>query len=89
MRKNKRIELFLPEDHPIWSYPKGMRRCKAIELLNIGLQIDEHLKQVEKKLENYLERMSRGVSLEPLTIMEDDEPEPTKVKVDIAGFGAL
>lgn len=87
MDKLKRFEMFLPESHPIWNYPKGMRRSKAIKLLNTGLQIDEYLKRVERTLENYLERLSRGIPLELLNSVEDDRLDTTdKVKVDIEGF---
>lgn len=50
MGKMKRIELLLPDDHPIWGYPRGVRRNKAVELLNMGLRIDEHLISVKFSL---------------------------------------
>ncbi len=90
MDKLKRIELLLPADHPIWNYPKGLRRNKAVELLNTGLQIEDHLKRIEKKMENFLEKLSHRTPLEPLIPEEKDEPNTTnKVQVDIEGFGAL
>lgn len=54
MKSRKRLELRLPEDHPIWEIPDGMRNKTAIEWMNIGyrlLNIESKLDEIVKKLE--------------------------------------
>ena len=75
------MELLLPRDHPIWNYPRGMRRTKAVEYLDMGIQISEHLKRIEKMLEACLKKIPDKMN--PPAI------EPGGVRVDIEGFGDL
>jgi hypothetical protein len=64
-----RVELRLPEDHPLLSYPVGQRAVVAREWMDIGLQ----LSQINKKLD----------SLSSQVIVADQEThyiEPTALK---------
>ena len=58
-----------------------MRRNKAVEYLDMGIQISEHLERIEKMIEACLGRMPD--KLNPPAI------EPGEVRVDIEGFGDL
>ena len=46
--KFKRLELRLPEDHEIFSYPSGTRSTMAATFLDIGMK----LSHIENKLDN-------------------------------------
>lgn len=52
--KLKRLELRLPEDHEIFSYPSGSRSTVAIAFLDIGMK----LSHMENKLDNIEQKIS-------------------------------
>lgn len=88
----KRLELMLPEDHPIWNYPKGQWRTKAIEFLEMGLNLEVQLSAINQKLEIITEKIG-FVNIEAVQIPEPEskrEPEAkSKVVVDIAAFANI
>lgn len=48
--KFKRLELWLPVDHPLFDYPPGQRATRAKELLDTALRLEERLAGIEKQL---------------------------------------
>ncbi|MGB4428731.1 MAG: hypothetical protein WBI48_03735 [Thermacetogeniaceae bacterium] len=57
-KARRRLDLQLPEDHPIFSYPKGVRSAVAREWLDIGARlanIDKNINEIKEKL-NELEQ---------------------------------
>lgn len=52
----RRLDLRLPEDHPIFSVPAGSRNKTAQVLLDAGLFVREELKNIAERLER-LERL--------------------------------
>lgn len=57
----KRLDLWLPENHPIFQYPAGTRTKVAREWLDIG----SRLSGVERKLEELEEKLTYGVISSP------------------------
>jgi hypothetical protein len=54
----KRLDIWLPEDHPIFSYPSGVRAKVAREWLDIGARlsnIDKNINEIKEKI-NELEK---------------------------------
>lgn len=56
----RRLDLRLPENHPIFAYPPGERTRVAREWLDIGAR----LSRLEKKLEELEEKLASGVGQE-------------------------
>ncbi len=57
-KDRRRLEIWLPVDHPIFSYPSGVRATIAREWLNIGERlstIDKNINEIKEKL-NELEQ---------------------------------
>lgn len=53
----RRLDLWLPESHPVFKYPPGTRAKVAREWLDIGAR----LAGVERKLEELREKLENGV----------------------------
>lgn len=88
MKKLKRIELLLPEEHPVWEYPRGKRRAKAIELLNTGLQIERHLRRIDQKLDSIIYKVGNARP----SRAEEESPGTSpsqKIRVDVNAFTAI
>jgi hypothetical protein len=52
----KRLDLLLPADHEIFTYPSGSRRKVAAKYLDAGIQlsrIEKRLDDIEKSLANF------------------------------------
>jgi hypothetical protein len=52
----KRLDLLLPADHEIFTYPSGSRRAVAAKYLDAGIQlsrIEKRLDDIEKSLANF------------------------------------
>jgi len=47
-KARRRLELQLPEDYPIFPYPKGVRSAVAREWLDIGARLANIDKNIEK-----------------------------------------
>lgn len=58
----RRLELWLPVNHPIWSYPDGTRARVAASMLDLGLALEARLARIEERLARLEER---GVPAEP------------------------
>lgn len=54
----KRLDLWLPENHPVFEYPPGARAKVAREWLDIGAR----LSGVERKLEELKDRLDNSIS---------------------------
>jgi hypothetical protein len=49
----RRLDIWLTEEHPIFSYPSGVRSAVAREWLNIGsllLDIDKNINEIKEKI---------------------------------------
>lgn len=46
----RRLDLSLPENHPIWSYPRGQRSDRARELLDLALRLEQGFAILEERL---------------------------------------
>lgn len=77
----KRLDLWLPENHPIFQYPAGTRTKVAREWLDIG----SRLSGVERKLEELEEKLTYGVIPSPPGEKKDEEGSP--FSFDPASFG--
>lgn|GEM_PF-3387316 len=49
-KPRRRLDLSLPEDHPIWSYPRGRRSDRARELLDLALRLEHGFAALEERL---------------------------------------
>lgn len=74
MSKMKRLELLLPADHEIFSYPSGSRRGIAAKCLDIGMQLSRIETKIDS-IENYIadvtvvedERKGLGLGVNQIT----------------------
>lgn len=83
--KFKRLELRLPEDHEIFSYPSGTRSTMATVFLDIGMKLS-HIENKLDNLEHYINdiRFNNGQTQITGPITEDK----TKIAKNlIEGFG--
>ncbi|MEW8958701.1 MAG: hypothetical protein AB2448_06260 [Moorella sp. (in: firmicutes)] len=51
----KRLDIWLPYNHPIWDYPPGLRAKKAREWLDIAAMLEKRLARLEEKIDAVLE----------------------------------
>ncbi len=58
LKDKRRLEIWLPVDHPIFSYPSGVRATIAREWLNIGSLLTE----MDKNIKEIMERVTRPES---------------------------
>ncbi|AKX95738.1 hypothetical protein MTHERMOG20_23500 [Moorella thermoacetica] len=56
----KRLDIWLPYNHPIWDYPPGLRARKAREWLDIAAMLETRLARLEEKIEAVLEHGIAG-----------------------------
>jgi hypothetical protein len=75
----RRLDLRLPDDHPIFNYPAGSRTQVAATLLEVGIKlsnIESRLDLIESKLENPIirkeEEAPQGSEARELTSEEKD-----------------
>lgn len=47
----KRLEIWLPDNHPVWQYPPGQRAPMAREMLDLALYLEKRLRRLEEKLD--------------------------------------
>jgi len=71
--KFKRLELRLPEDHEIFSYPSGTRSTMATVFLDIGIK----LSRIDERLD-YLEQCIAGLK-------DSSIKTPSRTKSDLEG----
>jgi hypothetical protein len=50
----KRLDIWLPYNHPIWDYQPGLRAKKAREWLDIAAMLEKRLARLEEKIEALL-----------------------------------
>ncbi|MGB9782606.1 MAG: hypothetical protein ACPLSY_05005 [Moorellaceae bacterium] len=55
---HRRLELWLPDGHPLWSLPPRTRSAYARALLDLGLMLEHRFSTVEKKLDHLLDVLS-------------------------------
>lgn len=82
----KRLDLLLPADHEIFTYPSGSRRTAAVKYLNIGMQlthIEQRLGDIEKSLVNL-----NTIGVGSKTNTKSTESDKAKITRNIIqGFG--
>lgn len=61
----KRLDIWLPYNHPIWDYPSGLRARKAREWLDIAAMLEKRLARLEEKLDAVLEYGIAGAGNSP------------------------
>ncbi|MDK2784783.1 MAG: hypothetical protein PWR11_649 [Bacillota bacterium] len=49
-KRLRRLEILLPEDHPIWACPKGRRGERIRELLDLALRLERGFDLLERRL---------------------------------------
>jgi len=75
MVKQKRMELLLPEDHFIFSYPPGSRSQVLKKLLDVGAGIDKGSRDIGVKLD-YIIRLLENNPLPASKTIKTEEAEP-------------
>jgi acyl transferase domain-containing protein len=55
----KRLDLWLPDDHPVWSFPKGQRSERVRELLDLALRLEKGFRLMEERLARLEARLGR------------------------------
>lgn len=78
--KGKRLELFLPPDHPLFSYPSGQRAARAKELINKALSLEEQLAKIEQRLDQIAQTRGKEEVTNPEQIQNN------KVSFDVEAF---
>ena len=82
--KTKRLELILPADHEIFTYPSGSRRTIAAKYLDIGMQLSRIETKIDS-IENYI------ADVTPVEVSRKGNTKPVdKAKITrniIQGFG--
>ncbi|NHM25975.1 hypothetical protein G7K71_02900 [Desulfofundulus sp. TPOSR] len=48
-KKRKRLEVLVPEEHPIWRVPKGSRTAFVVACLDLGTRMEEILAVVDAR----------------------------------------
>ena len=59
MRKGKKIEVYLPDNHPIFLIPPGKRSRKVREALELNVWVKEQYQAIVTKLEDISNRLER------------------------------
>ena len=59
MRKGKKIEVYLHDDHPIFLIPPGKRSRKVREALELNVWVKEQHQAIATKLEEISNRLER------------------------------
>ncbi|KYH30661.1 hypothetical protein [Neomoorella mulderi] len=82
----RRLDLWLPDDHPVWSFPKGDRSRKVRELLDLAMCLERGFGSLEARLgrlEVGLGRLEeRLVRLEEAVAHGGAAVQSNKVKAD-------
>ncbi len=82
--KTKRLELILPADHEIFTYPSGSRRTIAAKYLDIGMQLG----RIEGRLDNIEKSIADINTVEIDRKSNTTKSDKTKiVRNIIQGFG--
>lgn len=72
----KRLDIWLPEDHPIFSYPSGVRAKVAREWLDIGARlasIDKNIEEIKEMLSNQKPEDGNNSGFDALAFAESIE----------------
>lgn len=75
-KARRRLDLQLPEDHPIFSYPKGVRSAVAREWLDIGARlanIDKNIEKIKEMLSNQKPEDGNNSGFDALAFAESIE----------------
>lgn len=93
MRKGKRVEVYLPDDHPILLIPPGKRSQTIREALDLSVWLKEQLQILTEQLENMNKRLVRVeeviVSGDVSVKEHEYNNEPPKAAFDIDAFTDL
>jgi len=58
-KRLRRLDLSLPDDHPVWSYPTGERSRKVRELLDLALRFEQGFVLLGERLAGLKEALGR------------------------------
>lgn len=68
----RRLDLWLPDTHPIFQAPPRQRSAKARELLDLALRLDDHLRAIREAVEGVREAVQNGGTL-PQPVPEESD----------------
>jgi len=54
----RRLELWLPVDHPLWRYPSGTRARTAVTMLDAGMLSVQILARLEERMDRLAEQIA-------------------------------
>lgn len=75
-KARRRLEIQLPVDHPIFSYPKGVRSAVAREWIDIGARlasIDKNIEEIKEMLSNQKPEDGNNSGFDALAFAESIE----------------
>ncbi len=79
----KRLEIHVPEQHPIFNYPPGTRGMVAREWLDIGARIaaiEKQLSGIEDRLTGLERKVDSGPAVEPAPVPGKAAPGQDEMK---------
>ncbi|MCF8022661.1 MAG: hypothetical protein K9L17_08225 [Clostridiales bacterium] len=75
MRSGKRIEIYLPDDHPVLALPRGQRSQRIREALDLMDRLEKTLTSMDNRLARIEEKLNSGVTLQKREPEENPEQE--------------
>ncbi|QGP93398.1 hypothetical protein MGLY_28060 [Neomoorella glycerini] len=73
----KRLDIWLPYNHPIWDYQPGLRARKAREWLDIAAMLEKRLARIEEKIDAVLAHgIADGNSLRKSVVEKQSSIDP-------------
>lgn len=76
----RRLEVWLPDTHPIFQLPPRQRSARVRELLDLALGLDDHLRVIRAAVEDIRAAVERG------DCAPRPAPEPERGKKFLAAF---
>jgi hypothetical protein len=76
----RRLEVWLPDTHPIFHVPHRQRSARVRELLDLAFRLDVHLQAIREAVEGIRAAVERGDCLSRTA------PEPERGKKFLAAF---
>lgn len=58
-QEQRRLDMLLPADHPLWGIPTGQRSETARRWLDLGFQSENYIEKLEQRLVIFEELLSR------------------------------
>ena len=85
----RRLELRLPVNHPVWSYPTGKRAARIKEWIDLGIDLTLRLEERLISIEEKLDALTAGGSALQAPPPAKPEKQETKPQIDPAIFLGL